>query len=771
MSETYSLADVRKMTEEAGGVGETYSLAQVRQMASAQPAQRSQADNMHSTLSMLAPGGTVAAMLGPQGRSMMENAALGGVQGASDIGNTILRGAGWVADKLTGTDAGKRWNDDRRASLDEFFGQRIPEGDLAAGAGRIAANIAGTLGMGPALAVPMRMLAAAAPVAAPLLNTAATTVSSGGMSTGLNVARNAPLAARAGDMGVRIAGGAANGFASAGLVDPESAGLGAAVGALLPPGLQMVRAGTRGLGAAASAIRPAPGVSGADMRSARDIAAMTGIDPSDLRGMAQVRDALRQSGPGIIPGGATVPEILQNPGVSQLQRSVRAVQPAPFVARDAEREAGRREVLERIAPIGNRSEVAQEVGNSITEFAIPAERQAARRVSELFDSVPPDEAMMHLPLQAMDDARARFLGPGTFGKGAGLVDTAIDEANNIGMRRVPSLAPQEYSSSDAFARGRAAAGPQRMEAIPHPVPFDQIQKLRSSVGEAINAAERNGQNQARAALVNIKNAIDNRVAEVAGGVRQPGEVFTPQAIDTWGQALAEHAGKKQQFNTGPQAALFRRGGDGLPIAQGGEVPRRFFNANGSQVADAQSFRRLVQDDPRLMGELRRYAVSDAAGQADRFGNLTSSKFNKWLDARAGATGEIFTDQQRAWLRAIGDDLRRADVAESLGRSTGSDTAQKAASMMQLGLLDSPGARYAAGKIPGGGLLMDWMSNNARTAKAERFGGLLMEPERMAGLLDTFIATQQPRPQGLLGSAATPYLVRAAPGLLAGGGGR
>lgn len=350
---------------------------------------------------------------------------------------------------------------------------------------------------------------------------------------------------------------------------------------------------------------------------------------------------------------------------------------------------------------------------------------------------------MELPLQRMQNAQTRFVGPGSFGKGEASVEQAMRTATDIGM------------------------DPATM--TPRVVPFDQIQALRSSVGEAITEARRYGRNQAAAALTTIKNAIDDKVAQVASGTRQPGEVFTPQAIDTWGQALQAHAAKKVQFNTGPQAGLYRQGGDGLPLAQGGEVPRRFFNANASQVSDAQSFRRFVQDDPQLMQDLRSYAVSDAARQTDRFGNLTNSKFSRWLEAREGATGQLFTEQQRTWLRAIADDLRRADAAESLGRSTGSDTAQKAASMMRLGLVDNPAARWMAGRMPLGNTVLDYISGPARTARAERLSSLLLDPEKTAGLLDVFVATQRPKATGLLGTGAgDPLLYRGAPLLLTGG---
>ncbi|QJW84370.1 hypothetical protein HK414_13035 [Ramlibacter terrae] len=803
MSETFSLSDVRKMAEaDSSGGGETFSIGQVRAMAQEQPAPATGA----SALALVNPAVQAAALFSPEGRTQLGRFAAGGVRGAADIGNTILNAGGWLADKginavrqptlsdlVTGKpQPGKRWNADREASLNEFFDERIPQGDVAGNMGRIGMNVAGTMGVGPAMAFPLRAAGAAVPALSSTLTPVANAVSSSGMSTGLNVGRNAPLAARAGDMALRVAGGAAGGYAGAGLVDPNSAEMGALFGGAAPPVLQGARAVTRGLGTAASALRPAPGVSGADMRSARDIAAMAGVDPNDLQAVAQVRDALRQSGPGIIPGQRTVPEILQMPGVSQLQRSVQAVQPAPFVARNAEREGARREVLERIAPIGNRAEVQQEVGDAISEYAIPAHQQAQQRVSRLFEGVDPfGEARVNLPIDEMQAGVDRFLGPGTFGTGRH-ARGAVDEARRIGTMELPAITPTRVAASrqpqDLLQAVRQAGGINplsaggmnneirefgqrqarttglvrnqgrtidelaglmhergylqsadpaelleamrlnlrgqpvyaadiaddafrgRLErsmgdapqggAVPQPVPFDELQNLRSSITEKWAEARKFGNNREAAALDVQRKAIDAQLERLAAGEGQPGEYFGADMVQSYQQARQAHAAKQQQFKTGPQAGMFRRGGSGLPQMQGGQIPPKFFNGNGSQVSDAQSFRRLVQDDPRLMDELRRYAVSEGASKTTANGNLSASKFGQWLDSRAGATGEIFSPQQQAWLKAIAEDLKQAANAESLGRSTGSDTAQKAASMMRPGLLDNPGARYAVGKIPG-----------------------------------------------------------------------
>lgn len=681
---------------------------------------------------------------------------------------------------------------------------------------------------------------------------------SGGMKTGRAVAPG--VMPRVADTAIRMAGGAGSGYAGAGLADPESANSGAVIGAVLPPALQATNVG---FAKARELVRGATMPQQA--RTAASIAEMAGTNPRNLQELQALRAALDQQGPQIIPGTQTVPEILQSPGVSQLQRSVKAVNPGPFVARDAERELARREVLERIAPIGNRNDVAQEVGSSIAEYAIPAHQAAKGRVSAAFDAVDPfAESRVLLPIDKMQAAKDKFLGPGTFGSG-GSAQQAIEEAKRIGTQALPAVrqAPTGRQPQDILqavrklggispnsaggmnreiaelarkqtgttglvsAKGRTIdevaelmhergfiSSPDPSElldavrgslsgqrvygadvaddafrarldrsmgdlpqggSVPKPVTFEELQNLRSSIGEQWRAANRMGNAKEAAALDAQRRFIDETLDNLAAGKGQPGEFFAPDMVKNYKEARALHAAKEQQFKTGPQAGLFRRGSDNLPMIEGAEVPRKFFNANASQVSDAQSFRRLVQDDPQMMAELRRFAVSDAAASASsRNGNLTNAAFNRWLDSRAGAIGETFTPQQRTWLKAIAEDLRRADLAENLGRSTGSDTAQKAASMLRLGLVDNPGARYVAGKIPFGNALMDAVSGSARETKANRLAELLLDPQATVMGLDSVIAARQPNALNALmaspnSSVPGRVLARSAPLLLTGGG--
>lgn len=147
------------------------------------------------------------------------NLGAGAIRGAGSIGSTILAPYDIGKDLLAGKGLSLESNRLRRAGIDE--GLRTLGADPESGAyqvGKIGGEVAGTLGVGGALAGGARM-AGASPSIVSALQT-------GGMSSS---AGNA-----AANLATRVGGGAVTGAASAGLVDPENAGTGAAIGGAFP---------------------------------------------------------------------------------------------------------------------------------------------------------------------------------------------------------------------------------------------------------------------------------------------------------------------------------------------------------------------------------------------------------------------------------------------------------------------------------------------------------------------------------------------------------
>ena len=152
------------------------------------------------------------------------NVAAGAVRGAGSIGATLLAPFDIASDALAGMGLSLESNRQRRADIDAGL-VNLTGADPASAAyqgGKLATEVAGTLGVGGALANAAARIPGAAGVAAPVIEAVRTAGMSAGGATGA-----AGLAARS-------AGGALTGATAAGLVDPTGIGSGAAIGAALP---------------------------------------------------------------------------------------------------------------------------------------------------------------------------------------------------------------------------------------------------------------------------------------------------------------------------------------------------------------------------------------------------------------------------------------------------------------------------------------------------------------------------------------------------------
>ena len=148
--------------------------------------------------------------MGPM--EMLGGLAMGGLKGASRIGNTVV-----------GTVMGDRA--EREKSIDQFMGERADTDSTLFKAGDIGAQVAGTAGVGGVLGK--------AAAAVPALAKYAPLLSSGGFSMG-NAGTNSALV----NALLRGGAGAASGGAATAMVSPEDAGTGALIGGATPLAVQ-----------------------------------------------------------------------------------------------------------------------------------------------------------------------------------------------------------------------------------------------------------------------------------------------------------------------------------------------------------------------------------------------------------------------------------------------------------------------------------------------------------------------------------------------------
>jgi hypothetical protein len=170
--------------------------------------------------------------------------AAGAVRGAGSIGATLLELAK-TGNPATGGAAPSTFKErlsDRRTGMDAGLTEMGADpNSLAFKAGKLGGEIAGTAGVGGALANGMR----AVPVVAKYAPGLVEAVQTSGMTAG---AAKAGIPGTLANLATRTAGGAVTGGTSAALVDPEKAGTGALIGAAMPGALKLAGVAGKTLG-------------------------------------------------------------------------------------------------------------------------------------------------------------------------------------------------------------------------------------------------------------------------------------------------------------------------------------------------------------------------------------------------------------------------------------------------------------------------------------------------------------------------------------------
>lgn len=313
------------------------------------------------------------------------------VRGVKDVIDT---GAEYLS-KLGGSEESARVKAMNDAGDAEFAQAQERAGAGASGVARVAGNIVGTLPVGG-------VLGAGAKAAG--MTRLGNALQSGGFVTGAPAATT--LGGKAADLGIRMAGGGATGYASAGMIDSGSADTGGIIGATLPPAARAARAVG---GAAASLVRPF--TNSGQERIAGTALRQFAANPDDaIRNLRNASEVV----PGSVP---TAVAAAGDDGLAGLSRTLQSADPryaTELSSRVSAQNAARTAALEEVA--GNTGKVSiaktarDEATGAMRETVLDgAGRLQARPVLDSIDRLlsKPDNAGK-LSQSALKDFRARI---------------------------------------------------------------------------------------------------------------------------------------------------------------------------------------------------------------------------------------------------------------------------------------------------------------------------------------------------------------------------
>lgn len=381
-----------------------------------------------------APEKSLASRIGQHGGNLLA----GAVRGAGSIGSTLIS-------PFESSAANKQ----RRQSMDDALQSFGAETDSNFyGAGKLGAEIAGTAGVGGALARGAMLLPGAARVA-PLLSA----IGSGGMTVNGMTG--------AGAVGARALGGAVSGGLQAGMVNQNDAGTGAMIGAALPGAFQLAGKTGGALYKGAKSMMPNKGQMLADV---------LGVSADDL---PRIIAAAKQAPDELIPGSKlTLNQALQlqgagEPNVKLLERIV-AGGPGgnTLLKRYAEQGNARMNLLEANGAQTYQGAAAEEASRTGNKLGVILRTQAGDDLTsqralweKLYKRGAVERVALQLPIEGMNAAMSP-LGRGSVvsGSNARKVLSVADDIGHLVIPAVDNLPKQAANRSQTLEQAVRSSG-------------------------------------------------------------------------------------------------------------------------------------------------------------------------------------------------------------------------------------------------------------------------------------------------------------------------
>ena len=587
---------------------------------------------------------------------------VGAYRGLQDITDTLVLGGAKALDyispkdqTLSGLVTGQRPS--RAAEIEKTIAQQKAEferqygGVAGAEVGRVGGQIVGTLPVGGLIAEPVKKLAVLAPSLAKFLTPVAKSIESAGFQTGLK-----PGVAK---FATRAVGGGVVGGAAAGLVNPEDAETGVAIGAAIPAvALPVVKSGVN------------------FARKLKDIKSAAYLDAVENKGQ-DIVNALTSRTATIVPGSApTAGEVAATAGsakfsafqknLSQLPETASeyAAQAAQTnqarIAQDARVQQRYQNVMGKARAKIDRNLVdvsPSEIGEALTAAA-NLERQAVKKnvvqpaYQAAFDAAGDAKIDVTDLVAQAEKILERKL------------STFATETSPDTVRKLRSFVPV-VPEAEAVAIGKAGfktAKPPVPAALPPQATLQDLDDVRKAINADIAAASTSNAPMAPTTLRNLRQlhaAIDDAIGKSAA--------ITDDAKTLYADAVARYRTEyAPRFKEGVNANLFKRTSLGEDKIRPEDVISRYFTPNGE--SEARQFAQLFGNNPDAL-RVARSGIEDVYRKKVAQGGMSHANFLKDY----GRTIDIYDNagmNLRQRFDIINKDTQRLAKIEEMAKASG-----------------------------------------------------------------------------------------------------
>lgn len=514
----------------------------------------------------------------------------GEASGLAKVGLGAIHYAGKGLGLLGADNAGQSLVDTAASGRKYVEGLVKPYRDAApfsTGAGELGSEIVATLPVGGVISKAVGVAAPLLGKAAPYAQKLAQAIKTGGGSTG-----SVPSGFwnTLGDVAVRSAGGAVTGGATAGLIDPESAGTGALIGGALPPVFKGAELAGKTVGAM---VRPF--YQGGQNNIVADTLRQFSANPQNARSQ------LQQAGE-VIPGSMpTTAMAAGDDGLAALSRAMQNADPrfaSELAARQTAQNQARTAAMEDIAGNTGKIDLAKQLRNDVTGPMREAVLSSAGKVpaDNILSSIDrliskPDNAGK-LAQQGLNEFRGRIaqfsqdgaidarslyairrdindvLGGKLQGEAGNLrhasgqligVKSIIDEAIDLASRRVPTPGTSVMNHGGNISRNAfpspASSGPQPSWSeylktyTEKSIPINQMEKL----DEVLKRAQTGSVDSQGAAILSaakLNNLLKNDGIDLAKMLApEQMDILRRLSADLNASQLASNSGRAVGSNT------------------------------------------------------------------------------------------------------------------------------------------------------------------------------------------------------------------------------